>query len=110
MKVTRAFMVALRAHARDMCGGYKHALEVQTWDRGNGMEIDIADFSEEDCDNSDVGGFYLAEGQELPDNAEQIDIQVFGVDFKGGGEADMTKLGYFYISIKDGELTNETWQ
>jgi hypothetical protein len=110
MKVTREFMVKLRSHARDYCGGYKHVLEVQTWDD----RIDIGDMTEQEQDEADISHFDLIDGVELPDNAEQIDIQVWGVEFKAEAgevttEADMNKLGYFYIALKDGVIT-ETWQ
>lgn len=111
MKVDKEFILELRARARLWCGGYKHVMEIQTWDRGNGPEIDIAGFSEEDCDKSDISHIDVVLGLELPDNADQIDIAVFGVEFKGGDkDIDSTKLGYFYIQTKDGKLTNESWQ
>lgn len=106
MIVDRVFMVQLRKLARDYCGGYQHKLEVQMWDD----RIDIGDMTEEEQDNANVSHFALVEGVELPDNAEQIDIQVWGVDFKGGHpEHDIDKLGYFYISLEDGKITDD-WQ
>jgi hypothetical protein len=110
MRVDKAMMVELRKLARDYCGGYKHVLEVQTWDRGNGPEVDIESFTEEDCDKSDVSHFDLIEGVELPDNVGQLDVQVWGVDFKGPStEGDMDKLGYFHVTLQGGKIM-EDWQ
>lgn len=114
MIVTSELMVQLRKLAKDYCGGYKHVLEVQTWDRGNGPEVDILEFSEEDCDNSSIGHFDLKEGAEIPADVGQLDISVWGVEFKAAPgevltEADMTKLGYFFVTLKDGKIV-EDWQ
>ena len=100
MIVTKDFMRALAKRAKAYCGGSKHAFEVQTW---NG-HVDISEIDLED--NDDIDAIDLKIGTELPDNAGEIDVAVWGACPQYDG---IDRLGNVQISIANGQLEG-VWQ
>lgn len=99
MIVDKAFMQRLAKEAKAHCGGTRLKFEVQTW---NG-HIDISEIDLEE--NDDVDAIDLKAGTELPDNAGEIDVAVWGVCPQYDG---IDRLGNVQISIANGQL-EEVW-
>lgn len=99
MKVDKAFLTELKREAKSLCGGSKHTMEVQTW----AGHIDIDGLDLEDCD--EIDHIAIECGAELPDNAAQIDVAVWGYSPTFG---DTDRLGNIQIRIQSGKLV-EAW-
>lgn len=95
MIVDKAFMSELKKEAKAICGGTKHVFEVQTW--GGLIDIDGVDLD----DHDDIDHIPLSIGTNLPDNAKQIDIAVWGMT---STFPEPDRIANVQISIEGGKL------